>query len=43
MEQVNGHGIYCKVLQCFPGVILVSYEDEDGKSYQGVLLDVSNR
>ena len=43
IEQLNGDIISCKVLQSLPGVIIVCYEDKNGKSYKGALLDVSRR
>ena len=44
MEDDSNSVISCKVLRSLPGVILVSYEnDEEGKTYQGALLDISKR
>ena len=43
IEQVNGDIISCKVLQSLPGVMLVCYEDKNGKIYEGALIDISRR
>ena len=43
IKQGNDNVICCTVIQSLPGVMLVSYVDDDGKTYQGALLDISKR